>query len=203
VTLDAHRRDQVTRLVRPIGAGLARMGLTADALTAIGLLFVVSAAVALLLGRPVTAGVLLALGGIADLLDGSVARARGGTTVRGGFYDSVADRVADGVILAAVAWVVRADPVLFGLAVAALLSAEVTSYIRAKAESLGYDCSVGLFERAERTIILVAGLVFHAVLLAIAIGVLALGGVFTVVQRLVHVARAIRAVEGRPGARGR
>lgn len=203
MTLDAHRRDQVTRLVRPVGAALARLGLTADALTAIGLLLVVASALALLLGRPITAGVLLALGGIADLLDGSVAHARGGPTARGGFYDSVADRVADGVILAAVAWVVRADPLLFGLAVTALVSAEVTSYVRAKAESLGYDCSVGLLERAERTIILVAGLVFRPVLLTIAIGVLALGGVLTVGQRLVHVARAIRAVEGRPGARGR
>lgn len=198
MTLNAHQRDRVARLIRPIGVGLARLGLTADALTAIGLLLVIGAAVTLLLGRPVAAGVLLALGGIADLLDGSVAKARGGTTVRGGFYDSVADRVADGVILAAVAWALRDDPLLFGLAATALVSSEVTSYIRAKAESLGHDCSIGLFERAERTIVLVAGLLFHQRILGLAIGVLAVGGLFTVGQRLFHVAREIRAAEDAP-----
>jgi CDP-diacylglycerol---glycerol-3-phosphate 3-phosphatidyltransferase len=192
MTIDAHRREQAMRYVRPVGAWLARLGLTANVLTAVGLLFALAAAASVLAGRFLLAGVLLALGGIADLFDGSVARARGGTTVLGGFYDSVSDRLADGLVLSAIAWTLRGDPALFAAAVVALVAAEVTSYTRAKAESVGLECAVGLLERAERTVILVAGLVFHTVLLEIAIVVLAVGASVTVVQRVVHVRRSAR-----------
>lgn len=197
MTINAHRRELVTSLLRPLGEGLARIGVTANALTLLGLLLAVGTAALIAVGRPVAAGVVLAAAGIADLLDGSVARARGGTTRLGGFYDSVADRLADGAVLAAIAWWVRDDPVLFGVAAAALIAAEVTSYARAKAESIGVDCTVGLIERAERTIIVIAALVLHRWLLAAALLVLALGGAYTVWQRVRFVVPQLRELDRR------
>jgi CDP-diacylglycerol---glycerol-3-phosphate 3-phosphatidyltransferase len=187
MTINAHRREVVLRFTHPVGRFLARLGFSANVMTGFGVLLAVASAGLVLGERYVLAGVLLALGGIADLLDGSVAHARGGSTVLGGFYDSVADRLADGVVLSAIAWVVRDDPLIFACAIGALIGAEVTSYTRAKAESVGLTCAVGLVERAERTVILVAGLVFHAWLLEVAIVLLAIGGAVTVVQRVVHV----------------
>jgi CDP-diacylglycerol---glycerol-3-phosphate 3-phosphatidyltransferase len=198
MTIDSHRRDEAMRVVGPVGAAIARLGITANGMTAAGLVFAIAAAAAIATDRFLLGGVLLAVGGIADLLDGSVARARGGTTRLGGFYDSVADRVSDGAVLGAVAWAVRDEPLAFGFAVTALIFAEVTSYTRAKAESLAVDCSVGLLERAERTVILIAGLVFARWALLPALAVLAAGALYTTLQRVVHVVRQLRAPE--PGA---
>ncbi len=197
MTINAHRRELATRLVRPLGEGLARAGVTANGLTLLGLLLAAGTAGLIAVERPVAAGLMLAAAGIADLLDGSVARASGGTTRLGGFYDSVADRLADGAVLAAIAWWVRDEPVLFGVAAAALIAAEVTSYVRAKAESIGVDCTVGLIERAERTIIVIAALVLHRWLLAVGLVVLALGGAYTVWQRVRHVVPQLREVDRR------
>jgi phosphatidylglycerophosphate synthase len=195
MTINARQRDLVARYLRPVGEGLARIGVTANGLTLVGLVLALVAAAMIVVERPLTAGLLLAGAGIADLLDGSVARARGGATRLGGFYDSVADRLADGAVLAAIAWWLRDDPVLFAAAAAALITAEVTSYVRAKAEAMGVRCTVGLIERAERTIIIVAGLVFHRWLLAIALGVLALGGAYTVWERVRHVVPQLRGTD--------
>jgi CDP-diacylglycerol---glycerol-3-phosphate 3-phosphatidyltransferase len=192
MAIDARRRAEALRYVQPVGDVLARAGLTGNAMTAVGLTLALVAAGLIATGRFALGGVALGLGGIADLLDGSVARARGATSVRGGFYDSVSDRLADGAVLSALAWALRDDPLLFAAALVALVMAEVTSYTRAKAESLGIDCSVGLFERAERTLILVMGLLFHAWLLGVAIVVLAAGATITVGQRVVHVRRSTR-----------
>jgi hypothetical protein len=122
-----------------------------------------------------------------DLFDGAVARAANRSTPFGGFYDSVSDRISDGVILAAVAWWVADQPRLFVLAATALVGAEVTSYVRAKAESIDLVCSVGILERAERAVLLVVALLFHRWLLEPVLWVLAVGSVVTVIQRIHHV----------------
>lgn len=182
-------------IVPPVGRSLAACGLTADTLTALGLVLTGVSAALLVTGRPAVAGWVLVAAGLSDMLDGAVARARGQSGPLGAFYDSVADRVSDGAILAALAWHVRSDPGLFALAAAALVGAQVTSYTRARAESLGADCSVGLLERPERAILVMAGLVFGD-LLEVVLWVLAAGALVTVVQRVAHVRRQLRA----PGA---
>ena len=78
------------------------------------------------------------------------------------------------------------NELMAGVALAAYGGSQLTSYIRAKAESLGYSCKVGIMERAERMIVLIIGLTLGVV--EIALGVLAVGSILTVVQRLVHVA---------------
>lgn len=192
MALNAHTRSFWVRFLDPAGAALARIGLTGNGVTVLGLLLTVVAAWLVVVDRPAVGGLVLIGGALADAVDGAVARARGTVGPAGAFFDSVADRIADGVILSAVLWMVRDDPLLFALAAVALVAAEVTSYVRAKAESLGQTCTVGLVERAERSIALVVGLVLHRWLLPAVLVVLAAGGLITVVQRVAHVLPKLR-----------
>jgi CDP-diacylglycerol--glycerol-3-phosphate 3-phosphatidyltransferase len=108
----------------------------------------------------------------------------------GAFYDSVADRISDAAILLALAWAVRGDALLFGLVSVALATALLTSYVRAKAESMDADCSVGLLERGERSILTMIALVITPTF-EVVLWMLAVGGLVTVIQRLVHVHRQL------------
>jgi CDP-diacylglycerol--glycerol-3-phosphate 3-phosphatidyltransferase len=177
----------VEAVTSPIGRGLARTGLTPNWLTTFGLVLTTAASVVVASGEPVLGGWILVAGGLMDIFDGAVARATGRSTPFGGFYDSVSDRISDGVILAGVAWWVVDRPRLFALAVTALVAAEVTSYVRAKAESIDLECSVGILERAERAVLLMLALLLHAWLLEPVLWILAVGGTVTVVQRIHHV----------------
>ena len=188
--LNAYGRAVTDRLVVPIARGLVRIGVTPNWLTFAGLVLSIAGVVILLSGRPFVGAIVMALGAAIDALDGAVARLRGSSGPFGAFYDSVTDRISDMVVFGAAAWLVREDPLLFGVAIVALGAAQVTSYIRAKAESLGWDATVGIIERPERVIILITaiGLGF----LPIALWVLAVGGLITVAQRLVAVVRQAR-----------
>jgi len=176
----------VAAIVGPAGRGLVRLGIGPNALTSLGLLLTAAAAVVVASGRPLPGAALFFLGGSMDALDGSVARASGRSTPFGGFYDSVSDRLSDGMIIAGVAWSVADEPRLLGLALGALVLAEVTSYVRARAESIDLECEVGVLERAERGLLILLGLLvaplFEPVLWALVIG-----GAVTVVQRIHHV----------------
>lgn len=191
MALDARGRSVWTRLVDPIGASMAELGITANALTVAGLVLTAVASALVVVGELFWGGWVLLFGGLADTFDGSVARARGESTVAGGFYDSIADRITDGMILSAVAWAMRGEPLEFALAAVALVAAQVTSYVRAKAESVGVECHVGFVERGERAIAIMAGLVFHPWLLTAALAFLAVGGTATVIHRFVHVQRQL------------
>jgi CDP-diacylglycerol--glycerol-3-phosphate 3-phosphatidyltransferase len=176
----------VAAVVGPFGRALARAGVSPNLLTTLGLVLTAAAAVAVARGNPILAGGLLLLGGAMDTFDGAVARASGRSTPFGGFYDSVSDRLADGMILAGIAWAVADRPRLLLLTLVALVFAEVTSYVRARAESIDLECEVGVLERAERALLLVVGLLF-APLFEPVLWVLAIGGAVTVVQRIHHV----------------
>jgi CDP-diacylglycerol---glycerol-3-phosphate 3-phosphatidyltransferase len=187
VAINAYARAVSDRVVEPIARLLVRVGFTANALTFVGLLLTLGA-VGVLLGVDRRLGaVLLAVTALTDLFDGAVARIRGTTSKLGAFYDSVADRVGDAAILGAAAWIVRDRPVLFAVAMVALAGAQVTSYIRAKAESLGWSATVGVLERAERVIIMILGFAFD--LVPLALWILAAGSLVTIAQRWRAVAR--------------
>lgn len=177
----------VDAVTAPVGRGIARTRVTPNWLTTMGMLFTAAAMVAVALGEPLIGGFVLIAGGLMDTFDGAVARATGRSTPFGGFYDSVSDRVSDGLILGGMAFWLRDEPRLFALAVVALVGAEVTSYVRAKAEAIDLDCSVGILERAERAMLLILALLFHRWLLEPVLWILAVGGTVTVVQRVHHV----------------
>jgi CDP-diacylglycerol---glycerol-3-phosphate 3-phosphatidyltransferase len=194
MALNAYARTVTDRIVDPIGRGLSRIGFSADGLTLLGLVlnFV---AVAVIIGVDQRWGaVVLAVAVALDAFDGAVARFRGTSGKFGAFFDSVTDRVSDVAIFGTAAWLVRDEPLLFGVAMVALGGAQVTSYIRAKAESLGWTATVGVFERAERVIIMV--LAFFFGFLPVALWVLAVGALITIAQRV----RVILSQAGRGAA---
>lgn len=157
---DGRWRDAVDRSTGPAGRRLVRWGVTADVLTASGLVFATATAVAVASGHLLLGIPLLALTGFHDLLDGPVAKAAGTASARGAFFDSVTDRVADAVLMAGVAWylVSAREGQLALLPLAILAASSLVSYERAKAEALGITAARGgLMERAERMILLGAG----------------------------------------------
>ena len=179
--------DDVETVVRPVGRLLARMRVSANMLTTFGLVLTAAATWAVAVGRPTVAALLLIGGGLSDLLDGAVARASNRVTPFGGFYDSISDRISDGLILGGIAWWVSHSPRLFALAIVALVAAEVTSYVRAKAEAIDLTCDIGIFERGERTVLVILGLLLHRWLFEPMLWVLAVGSTITVIQRVHHV----------------
>ena len=166
---DGRWRDTVDRGTGPVGRKLQQVGISADVLTATGLVSAAATAVAVATGHLHLALVLLILTGMHDLLDGPVAKASGTSSVRGAFFDSVTDRVADALILGGIAWyLVSTHPghlVLLPFAVLAVTS--LVSYQRAKAESLGISAKGGLMERAERMILLGVGFLTAAFLVPV------------------------------------
>ncbi len=177
----------ITTIVTPIGRALSKTGIAPNTITTLGLVLTIVGALLVATRQPVAAGWVLVFGGLMDTFDGAVARARNTSTPFGGFYDSVTDRMSDGIILGGMAYWLRDEPRLLALAAVALVAAQVTSYVRAKAEAIDLDCSVGILERAERAILLMVALVFHRWLLEPILWVLAVGGVITVAQRIHHV----------------
>ncbi len=177
----------VDAVTRPLGRGLSRTGVSPNTITTLGIVLTGVATYLVGTGALLLGGWVLVLGGLMDTLDGAVARATGRATPFGSFYDSVSDRISDGLILGGLAWWLRDQPRLFALAVVALVAAEVTSYVRAKAEAIDLECSVGILERAERAILLMLGLLLHPWLFEPVLWLLAVGGTVTVVQRVHHV----------------
>lgn len=171
------------------GGALARLRIPPNAVTLAGAVLAGLSGWLILERRYQLAGWVLVASGISDFLDGAVARASQRTTLAGSLLDSVTDRVSDAVIFGALAWVAARDgrPWLAALAVAGLGIVPLVSYVRAKAESLGLNCKVGLMERAERIFVLCAGLVFGLVPAALAI--IAVVSAATLAQRIVHVVR--------------
>jgi len=182
--------------------GLTRTRITPNALTAAGVSLCLAASVVVLFENRNTwlfywAGALLfVVGSILDILDGALARAGGKTTPFGAFIDSTTDRIGEGAMLGAVALVFhRHDhPVALALTFAALSGSFLVSYTRARAEALGLRGDVGLGSRAERVVVITAGLVLAPIsiwLLVGAISLLTATAWLTVLQRIVFVRKQL------------
>jgi CDP-diacylglycerol--glycerol-3-phosphate 3-phosphatidyltransferase len=162
---DGRFRKTVDRTTAPVGQALKRLGVSADLLTATGLLSATGAALAIGAGMfPLAIGLLI-LTGAHDLFDGAVAKAAGTASVRGAFFDSVTDRLADALLLGGAAWYLadHGEGHLVVLPLAILSVTFLVSYQRAKAESLGLPAKGGLMERAERMILLGVALLSTAI----------------------------------------
>jgi CDP-diacylglycerol--glycerol-3-phosphate 3-phosphatidyltransferase len=193
--LDGRWRSTVERGLEPVGRGLHRAGVTADALTIFGLVVAVATGLVIADGHLVLGVVGLILCGLPDILDGSVARQSGRAGPRGAFFDSVCDRVADAALLLGVAWYLAdQDPRLPVLVMAVLALSMLITYERARAESLGFQARGGLMERAERLVLIGVGLAFD-VLVPVLWIMLVLTAI-TAVQRFVKVWR--QATPARP-----
>ncbi|MFW2380365.1 MAG: CDP-alcohol phosphatidyltransferase family protein [Acidimicrobiales bacterium] len=185
---DGNFRDGVDKITEPMGRALYRVGISADVITVIGVGMAAACAAFIATGHFFTAAVFLALTGVPDALDGAVAKASGSLGPRGAYFDSVADRLSDGLLFFGAAWyfIGTDTPRLAMLPFAVYLAASLVSYQRAKAESLGFDAKGGLMERAERFIVLGIGLLISPLFTAVLWIMLALT-VITVGTRFVKV----------------
>jgi CDP-diacylglycerol--glycerol-3-phosphate 3-phosphatidyltransferase len=162
---DGRWRNGVDRTTSPVGQALHRHGITADVLTATGLVSATATAALVATGHLHLAIIGLIVTGLHDLLDGPVAKAAGTASVRGAFFDSVTDRVADAVLMFGASWylVSQGDGHLALLPMAILGVTSLISYERAKAESLGLQAKGGLMERGERMFLFGVGLLSTAI----------------------------------------
>ena len=219
MTISNDSRDRVKDAFVPIALAMGRVGLTPDALTVLGFAITVVGAVLLAMQLWILGGLVVFAGGVFDMFDGTLARATGQVSRFGAFMDSVFDRWGEAVVyvgliagLGATGW---ADAPVY--AAAAMASAFMVSYARARAESLGFGAgrglaAVGIMPREVRLVILTAGLVaggllgttvvvpdggfagaggaavpFGIVTIEIALGIIAVGATITLIQRILHV----------------
>jgi CDP-diacylglycerol--glycerol-3-phosphate 3-phosphatidyltransferase len=169
---------------RAILAFLIWTGVRPWQLTLLSPVFIVLAGWQIVEGNWLVAGFLLIVGSLLDVLDGAVARHRGEEKRSGAFMDSVLDRVSDMILFSCLFWNLAAqgEMVQAGLALLTLIVSLGVSQIRAEAEAVGISLSEGLFQRLERMLALMVGLLIPGMMFP-ALIVLATLGVFTVVQR--------------------
>src|SRR5512145_1285565 len=185
-------RDAIRARTDPIGLALFRLRLRPNHLTVAGLGVSLLAAAAFVTGRTRIAGALLLLAGLFDFFDGSLARASGQVTAFGAFLDSVIDRYSDLVVLLGIVVLFAQMPHARGalVAMAGLVGSVMVSYTKARAESIGVECNIGMMERPERMLCLIAGAVLD--LLEPALWLLAVLANLTALQRIVFTRRAVR-----------
>ena len=187
-------KEPVARLAEPVARLLSGSRIRPNQLSCLGLGVSVIAAVAFAAGHGRWGGLLLALAGALDILDGAVARASAQVSPFGAFLDSVLDRYSDLLVLSGICLLFARlgrlpDLVVTLLALAGTL---MVSYTRARAESVGVECRVGLMERGERLITLILGALLD--LLVPAVWIVAIGANLTAIHRISHTWRATRRV---------
>ena len=199
--LNARIRGAWDKGMRPVGGFIGRSGITPNQITILGVLVQAVASYLIVIDRLGAAGVVLIVAAFLDTVDGAVAKARGFTSRFGALLDSTMDRLSDALVFIPIAWLYLAAPTseraemewVAALALTTLVLSFLVSYTKARAEGLGFECNVGLIERAERLIVMIVALVFSA-LLPVALGFLALASLATFVQRIVHVHKQSRPV---------
>jgi CDP-diacylglycerol--glycerol-3-phosphate 3-phosphatidyltransferase len=182
------RRNLAHRITGPIVEILSKSGITPNALTFINLALNIVAAYVIATGHFIIGGVLVLVAGLFDLLDGALARFTKQTTKFGAILDSVADRISEAAILCGLLiWYIPQEGASLEIVLifVVLVGSFLVSYIRARAEGLGWQCQVGLFTRAERVIVLAIGLLINQIFIVLC--VLVVFVFFTVVQRLVYL----------------
>jgi CDP-diacylglycerol--glycerol-3-phosphate 3-phosphatidyltransferase len=217
-------RDAVRGWLLPVAQGLARTGVSPNALTLTGLLLTLAGGVEMSRGR-FTAGALWAIAGsVLDALDGPVAREQGKESAFGAFLDSTVDRVSDTFLFLGVSLFYFYRPVLTASTLSGVLESKylgmepvndwlvglsgllalaggyMVSYTRARAEGLGLECKVGWFERPERLIVLLGAALFGVgVWMEFALLFLTVMSWITVVQRVLYVKRRLADSSPRAG----
>jgi CDP-diacylglycerol--glycerol-3-phosphate 3-phosphatidyltransferase len=174
-------------ILDPVGAFLNRTGLTPNAITLLGLLGTSIGAYFISQGKMTTGGIILLLSVLVDVLDGTMARLRGESSDFGGFVDSVSDRYAEFITFGGLVYFFLSRENYSGVMVtfAATAGSVLVSYVKARAEGLGFTAKVGLLTRVERYLVLIPLLIFDQPFLAAVL--IAILGNITALQRIVHV----------------
>jgi len=184
----------VRRRAEALMSAIGRVPLTPNQVTVVGMVLTFVAASLAAFGHLRWAGVVLILAGTCDILDGAVARSTRKSYPDGAFLDSTLDRYAEGAIYLGLAayFVSMGGPLqrwLVLATLAALAGSFLVSYVRARAQSLGFTCDSGVFARPERVVVTVIGLIVGGVVLYAVVFLLAVLTNLTALQR---IALAIR-----------
>jgi CDP-diacylglycerol--glycerol-3-phosphate 3-phosphatidyltransferase len=201
-------------IISPILGLLIRLHVHPNAVTTAGFVLSLAAGVVYSTGNIYLGGWTVALAGTCDILDGQLSRTTGQSSAFGAFYDSCLDRFSEGFILMGLAWYFAGGPALFWspnmghpdgyspftviAIILALMGSFATSYVRARAEAAGIDCTVGRMQRTERFVYLLvasaAGSIpgIGVLLLKLALVLYAVLTTATALQRMVHVGRILR-----------
>jgi CDP-diacylglycerol--glycerol-3-phosphate 3-phosphatidyltransferase len=185
---EAWVREQAEALMKAIG----RVPVTPNQVTVVGLTLTFVAAGLVAFGHLRWAGLALIVAGSFDILDGALARSTQASYPYGAFLDSTLDRYSEGAIYLGLAayFVTIGGPLqkwLVLATLAALAGSFLVSYVRARAQSLGFTCETGLFARPERVVVTVIGLIFGGYVLYTVVFLLAVVTNFTALQRIREV----------------
>ncbi|WEV42633.1 CDP-alcohol phosphatidyltransferase family protein [Bifidobacterium sp. ESL0682] len=209
-------RPPFKRLIAPLAKLLVAMGFTANAVTIVGAIGTIIVAIATgITGWLIPGSILMAILAAFDSLDGSVAALTTGGTKFGAFLDSTLDRIADWAVLFAVVLYfllhggmsiasgsIDMDDIIgwigIGASMYAMMTSFVTSYARARAESVGYEAKNGIATRSDRLVIILVGMLLTGIIgdvrwLMAFIVILAILGTITVFQRIFEVRRQMKA----------
>lgn len=198
MTISNRSRDAIKAVFEPVALAMGRAGLTPDALTLIGFAITTTGAILVALQHWTIGGIVVFIGGAFDMLDGTLARATGRVSRWGAFLDSVFDRGGEAIVYIGIVFGAAVDehtrvPIL---AASAMAAAFMVSYVRSRAEGLGFSpgkgmAAVGLMPREVRLVILTIGLILadspNIKALELALAIIAIGGALTVIQRILHV----------------
>jgi len=190
-------RAGLAHIVEPVARALLRVGVSPNAVTVAGTVGVVAAAIGFGgQGHLVTGALVVTFFALTDMLDGTMARMRGGATRFGALLDSSMDRIADAAVFGTVAYWLAGRDDRWGLVAAliCLAGGQIVSYVKARAEGLGLSCDVGIAERFERLIIVGIGGILTGGFgiswgLTAALWVLAALTAVTIGQRIIHIHR--------------
>jgi CDP-diacylglycerol--glycerol-3-phosphate 3-phosphatidyltransferase len=180
-------------LLNPIVVIFSKLKIHPNTFTVWGLIITSFSSYLFIIGEITLAGFLVLIGGICDVIDGKLARKSGKVSRFGALFDSSIDRYSEVIMFFGVAtYFVRMEYYYSSVAVFMALGGSImVSYIRARAEGLGFECKVGWMQRPERVVFIGAGAllgtVFNAYALRIVIGIVAILANATAIQRLVHI----------------
>lgn len=185
---------------RPIVLSLDRAGLSPLSVSVTGLMICLLSGLVVSGGHLFWGALVFLLGSGFDMLDGALARLQGRVSRRGAFLDSCFDRLGEAGLFAGLTWYYLTQlsdprPVAALLILATVVGSLTTSYVRARAEGLGETCYTGWLQRPERIVLLVLGMLLGWRLLEVVLAVLAVVTLATTIQRLVHVAGKLPAVD--------
>jgi CDP-diacylglycerol--glycerol-3-phosphate 3-phosphatidyltransferase len=190
-------KDKSRRLLDPFIGALAAASVPPLLVSVLGLALSIYGAMKAARGELALGGLFLLLSGLCDVIDGSLARRMDVVSRFGAFIDSTFDRVTELAYFGAILfyYVNRVEgfhPLQVIVILTALAGSLLTSYARARAEGLGLECTVGMFERPERLFLLIVGLLLGSRILMMILVFLAVSTMLTFLQRILHVYKSTR-----------
>lgn len=192
----AFRKTAAYHLTRMVVSLIAKTSITPNAITWTGFVLSLGAGALIITDMLFIAGFVAVFAGFFDMLDGALARSTERVTKFGSILDSTLDRLAEAAVLLSLLYVFARDQSVSGIIIVglALLGSIMVSYIRAKAEALGFTCEVGLFTRPERVVVLSLGLLLSGIdyALVTALVIVVVFSFITAGQRLINVWRQTR-----------